>query len=161
MLRIMKALLIFSVAAWGFVGVQGNFEDFGGTLGALEATTSMATVPDMQDHWKATTNPIVIWLGALFIIGGKITTGALCALGAANMWQARKSDAAAFNASKKLGLAGCAVAFFMLFTGWIIIAESWFYLWNSDALRDVSLGAAHRYAMFIGIIAVFVGLADE
>ena len=160
MLRIMKTLLILSVAAWGFVGVQGNFEDIGGTVGALEATVSMATVPDMQDHWKATTNPVVVWLGVLFIITGKIGAGVLCALGAVNMWRARKADAAAFNTAKKFGLAGCAVAVLMLFTGWIIIADSWFYLWNSDALRDVALGAAHRYAAIIGIIAIFVGQSD-
>ena len=77
------------------------------------------------------------------------------------MWTARAGDAAAFSKAKTYALAGCAVAIFMLFTGWIVIAETWFELWRSEVLREAALDAAFRYCGMIGLIALFVGMRDE
>ncbi len=77
------------------------------------------------------------------------------------MWTARAGDPAAFSASKKWALTGCGVAVFMLFAGWIVIAETWFELWRSEVLRDVALDSAFRYAALIALIALFVGANDD
>ena len=160
MIRIIKTLLVLSVAMWGLAGVIGNFTDWEGTVGAVKATTSMVTFEGGADNWRATSNPVVVYAGALFIVLGKIVTLTLCFIGAWRMWGARAGDAAAFAAAKTFGVAGCAVAVFMLFTGWIVIGETWFELWRSESLRDAALGAAFRYAGFIGIIALFVNTSD-
>lgn len=161
MLRIMKIVLVLSVAAWALAGAFGNITDWGGTTGAVAATTSMATFEAGDYGWRATENPAVILAGAVFILTLKILAGVLCLAGAWRMVTARSGDAAAFQKAKALALTGCAVAMFMLFTGWIVIAETWFEAWRSDLLREQALQSAFRYCGMIGVIALFVGMRDE
>lgn len=157
MLRITKILLVATVALWGFVGAFHNIMGWSGTLGAVVAATSMATFEGGAEAWQATSATFVVWLGALFIVGSKVTAAVLCSIGMLRMWVARDGDADAFAAAKELALAGCAVAVIMLFGGFIVIAESWFEMWRSDALRGPSLEAAFRYAGMIALIGIFVG----
>ncbi|WP_336986064.1 DUF2165 family protein [Altererythrobacter aquiaggeris] len=161
MSRILKIALILSVAVWALLGVTGNITDWAGTTGAVSATTSMATFEGAAEPWRATTSPAIVLGGAIFIVLGKALCSALCFTGAYRMWKARGLAAADFAASKKLALSGCGVAVLMLFSGWIIIAETWFELWRSYALRDAALGSAFRYAGIIGLIALLVGAAED
>jgi len=160
MLRIMKILLVLSVAIWGLLGAFGNVTDWSGTTGAVAATTSMATFEGGADSWRATSNPALILAGAVFIPLFKTIGGLLCLAGAWRMWMARASDATVFANAKTLAFTGCAVLIFMLFVGWIVIAETWFELWRSEALRG-ALGTAFRYGGFIALIALFVGARDD
>ena len=77
LLRIIKILLILSIAAWALVGALGNLVDWVGTMGAVEAATSMSTFDPAPTSGRATTNGAVILLGALFIVLLKVTTGAV------------------------------------------------------------------------------------
>jgi predicted small integral membrane protein len=161
MLRKTKILLIVTVALWGLVGAFGNIADWEGTTGAVRATTSMTTYDGGAESWRATSNPALIWVGALFITLSKLTAGLMCAIGAQRMWQARGSDATTFTAAKEIALAGCAIAMIMLFCGFIVVAESWYELWRSDIMRSASLETAFRYGGMIMLIAIFVGTKDE
>ena len=161
MLRIMKIVLILTVVLWGGVGAYQNFLDWSGTTGAVAAATSMSTFEEGAESWQATSNPIVIWIGALFIMLSKVAASVLCLIGAERMWKARGSDAATFAKSKELALAGCAIAVTMLFAGFIVIAESWFELWRSEAMRGPVLESAFRYGGMIALIAIFVGVRDD
>jgi len=161
MLRKAKTLLVVTVALWGFVGAFKNFTDWGGTMAAVSAVTSMVTIEAGATSWQATSNPAVIWLGALFIALSKVAVGVLCTIAALKMWQARASDAAAFAAAKQFALAGCATAVIMLFGGFIVIAESWFELWRSDVMRGPVLESAFRYGGMIALIGLFVATKDE
>lgn len=161
MLRTIKIALIVSVALWALLGAFGNVTDWGGTTGAVAAATSMSTFDGGAESWRATTSPVINTVGAVFIVLFKIAAGLLCFAGAWRMWAARKGDAAAFQSAKALALTGCAVAVFMLFAGWIVIAETWFEMWRSDVMRDVALNSAFRYAGMIGVIALIVGSRDD
>jgi len=161
MLRIMKTLLVLSVALWGILGAYGNLADWNGTIGAVKAATSMVTFEGGADKWQATSNPVIVITGALFIVLSKVIAGLLCLVGARRMWAARASGAADFAKAKIYALTGCAVAVFMLFTGFIVIAEGWFELWQSDAMRGPVLASAFRYAGMITLIAIFVGTSDD
>ena len=121
----------------------------------------MATVGEDAQSWRATTSPVVIWLGALFILLLKVAAGLLCMTGALRMWTARKSNVATFATAKGLALAGFGVAIFMLFAGWIVIAETWFELWRSDEFRSLALETAFRYGGMIALIALFVAAGDD
>lgn len=160
MIRVIKIMLVLAVALWGFLGAFHNLADWTGTLGAVTAVTTMSTFEGGVDSWQATSMPAVVWLGALFILVSKLATGVLCAWGSMKMWQARNSDLDAFKAAKKMAVAGCGVALFMLFTGFIVIAESWFELWRSDVMRGPVLGSAFRYAALITLIALFVATEE-
>ena len=160
MLRITKILLIATVALWGFIGAFHNIMDWSGTLGAVAAATSMATFEGGAEAWQATSAPLVVWLGALFIMGSKVPAAVLCSIGILRMWAARGGDADAFAVAKELALTGCAVAVIMLFGGFIVIAESWYEMWRSDALRGPALESAFRYAGMIALIGIFVGAQE-
>ena len=161
LVRDIKILLILSVVLWGIVGAYGNIAKWDETLSAVGAATSMATFEGGADSWKATSSPIVIWLGALFVMLSKVVAAGLCAIGVQKMFAARAGTAEAFAKAKTYALAGCGVAVFMLFTGFIVIAESWFELWRSDVMRGPVLDSAYRYAGMIGLIAIFVSLREE
>jgi predicted small integral membrane protein len=161
MLRTTKIGLIVAVVFWGFAGAFHNVMDWTGTTGAVAAVTSMATFEGGPESWQASSNLVLIWAGALFIMLSKVTAGTLCLIGATNMWQERHSDSASFSSAKKLALAGCGIAMLMLFGGFIVIAESWFELWRSDVMRDPVLGSAFRYGAMITLIAVFVALDND
>ncbi len=160
MLRNAKIFLILVVAMWGFTGAFGNFDDWSGTLGAVGATTSMVTFDTVPASWRATSNPAIIWLGALFIVLSKLAGSVFCSIGAVKMWQARKGESSAFSLAKQSALTGCAIMVIMLFGGFIVIAETWFELWRSEAMLDPVLGSAFRYAGLILLIALFVAV-DE
>lgn len=161
MLRSAKILLILSVALWGLVGAFHNVADWNGTMSAVGAATSMAMFEGGADSWQATSNSAVVWMGALFIVLSKISAAGMCSIGALAMWQARSSDSAAFASAKQFALTGCAIAIFMLFVGFIVIAESWFELWRSDAMRGPVLESAFRYGGMIALIAIFVATPDD
>lgn len=161
MIRIVKIGLIVSVMLWGYFGVLGNVLDLEQTLGAVRAVTSMATFDGGAESWQATSNPLVIWLGALFIMLAKLSTGILCMVGAGRMWQSRNKSAADFATAKGIALAGCGIAVIMLFGGFIVIAESWFELWRSETLMRTALSDAFRYAGMIALIAIFVATPND
>ena len=161
MLRIIKVLLILAVASWGFIAALQNLLDWQGTLGAIGAATSMATFEGGVDSWQATSNSLVIWLGAAFIILSKLASGGLCLAGSAQMWRARQASTIEFQRSKDLALGGCAISILMLFGGFIVIAETGSELWRSDVLRGPVLDSAFRYGGMIALIALFVSSPDE
>lgn len=157
----MKILLVLGVALWCVLGAFGNLTDWSGTMGGVKAVTSMATFEDGAAHWRATSNPVVVVAGALFIMLSKAIAGLLCLEGARRMWGTRKDAAAEFARAKTFALTGCAIAVFMLFVGFSVIAETWFELWRSDAMRGPVLASAFRYAGMIALIAIFVGMRDD
>lgn len=148
--------MILTVAIWGFVGVIHNLVDWGGTMSAVGAATSMTLIPEGADSWQATANPIVIWVGSLFILLSKLATGILCSFGAVGMWRADGFADSAYCKAKNIALSGCAIAIIMLFGGFIVIAESWFELWRVESMLAPVLQSAFRYGGMIGLIALFV-----
>jgi predicted small integral membrane protein len=160
MIRIVKTGLIITVALWGFIGALGNVLHWNETLSSVAAVTSMVTFEGGSESWQATSNPIVMWLGALFIMLSKLSAGVLCMLGAGRMWQSRHAGTADFSTAKSIALAGCGIAVIMLFGGFIVIAESWFELWRSESMGAV-LTAALRYGSMIALIAIFVAVPDD
>lgn len=161
MIRTVKIGLIVSVALWGFVGALGNVLDWKQALGAVAAVTSMTTFEGGVESWQATANPMIMWLGALYIMLSKLTTGIMCTVGAGQMWRSRGGSVADFTAAKATALAGCGIAVIMLFGGFLVIAESWFELWRSQDPIRLALSDAFRYAGMIALIAIFVALQDE
>ena len=161
MLRTVKVLLILTVGIWGLIGAAGNLSNWHGVIEAVKMTTSMSTWQGGELDWRATSNPMVIYLGAAMIPAAKILSGILCVTGAWQMWNAKTAGGVAFERAKVLALAGCGIALLMLFAGWIVIADTWFQGWRSETLRDSALGTAFRYAGFVGLIALFVASRDD
>ncbi len=160
MIRYTKIALVIAIALWGLIGGTFNFIHWGETMESVGMVSSMATIEGRTDSWQATGSPVLIWAGALFIALSKLAAGALSAVGGWRMWQARDGEAAAFNGAKELAVAGAAVALFMLFTGFIVVAENWFEFWRSP-IAGLVLPAAFRYGGFIAVIMIYVAQRDE
>ena len=161
MLRIVKIMLILTVGIWSFIGAFGNLDNWHGVVASVKSTTSMSTWPGGDEDWRATNNPILIYVGAAMIPVAKLLSGILCFAGARRMWSARAASGRAFELAKTLSLAGCGIALLMLFAGWIVIADTWFQGWRSETLRNSALGTAFRYVGFVGLIALFVAIRDD
>ena len=161
MLRMLKILLVLTVAAWALLGGFMNILHWQETTGSVTAVTTMATFEGGAESWRATANPALILLGALFITLSKLTGGLLCVFGAMKMLAAAGADAGVFAAAKKPALAGCAVIIFMLFGGFVVVAEGWFDMWRSDALRGMVIDSAFRYCAIIALIGIFVAMNEE
>ena len=161
MIRTVKVGLIIVAALWGYVGALGNLLDWNQALGSVAAVTSMSTFDGGSDSWQAMTSPLLSWLGALFIVSGKLATGVLCTVGAKRMWQSRSSISADFVKAKQVALTGCAVGAIMLFGGFLVIGESWFELWRADGLIRFALIDAFRYGGMLILIAIFVSQPEE
>jgi predicted small integral membrane protein len=161
MLRTAKVGLIIVAALWGFIGALGNILDWNQALTSVAAVTSMSTFEGGADSWQAMASPLLSWLGALFIVSGKLATGILCTIGARQMWQVREGDLASFASAKQYALTGCAVGAIMLFGGFLVIGESWFELWRTDSPYRLALTDAFRYAGLLMLIAIFVGQSNE
>jgi len=160
MLRTAKIMLVLTVALWAFLGAFGNITDWDGILASVETVTSKTLFEGGASTWQATSNPIVIWIGALLITLSKLIGGAMCAIGGLKMWGARSSDAMTFASAKELALTGFIVLVIMLFGGFIVIAETWFELWRSYEMGGMILGTAFRYGAMITLIAIFVGMKE-
>jgi predicted small integral membrane protein len=160
MLMKAKAVLIFMVAVWAFSSALQNTLDWQGTMAAVNATTSMVTIEGGDSSWKATSQPLIVWLGALFIMLCKVATAALCGFGGLKMWRQQNKDIEAFYKAKNIALTGCIVAIVMLFGGFIVIAEGWFELWRSESLRAPVIESAFRYACMISLAALIVATPD-
>lgn len=160
MTRNVKIALIFTVFLWGVFGTVYNVTNWGETTGAVLAVTSMSTFEGGADSWQATSNLLIVWIGALFIVLSKMVAGVLCGIGTWRMWEARREDGAAFAEAKQIAMAGCGVAVIMLFGGFIAIADNFYDLWRSDDMRPV-LDAAFRYGAMIALVGIFVGTTDE
>ena len=160
MIRIVKTGLIITVVLWGFFGALGNVLHWNETLGSVAAVTSMVTFEGGAESWQATSNLLIVWLGALFIMLSKLSAGILCMVGASRMWRSRNGSVTDFSAAKGIALLGCGIAVVMLFGGFIVVAESWFELWRSQTMGAV-LSAAVRYGSMIALIAIFVGAPDN
>lgn len=161
MLRFTKILLVLSVAVFSLIGAFGNVADWEGTKGAIGAATSMSTFEGGADSWRATSSPLLIGVASAIIPLLKLVSGVLCAWGALLMWQSRTSAEGGFEAAKKPALTGMGIMILLLFSGWIVLAETWFEMWRSDLLRNLSLQSAYGYIASVGVIALFVGMRDD
>lgn len=156
MLRYMKILLILGVAVWATVGALHNFLHWEGTLSSVRSATSMSTFAGGSESWQATGNLALAWLGALFIVSGKLFSAGYCYAGVAAMYRARHANRDTFQQAKQRAVTGCAIALFMLFFGFIVVAETWYEMWRSELLRVIALQSAFRYGGMIALVALFV-----
>ncbi|PCI72924.1 MAG: hypothetical protein COB38_02480 [Gammaproteobacteria bacterium] len=160
MLPKIKTLLILTVALWGYISAYQNIANWDGTIKAVQSTTSMTTFDETETSFQATSNPIIIWMGAVFILFSKLATGIMCSIGSNRMWRSQAKNMASFESAKQIALTGCAISMFMLFGGFIVVAEGWFELWRSESMRGPVLESAFRYAGMISFIVIFVAQKD-
>ena len=156
MLRIVKIVLTAAVAAFGFISGFFDLINWSNTVGTVTMVTSMTGWQGGGSSWQAVSSAPLSWFGAAWIVAGDLWAAMLCTASVARMWSARNATGAEFAAAKKLALAGCGILAIMLFGGFTVIAETWFELWRSNAMRVPVLDTVYRYLGSILLIALFI-----
>ena len=155
-LRITKMVLILLVSLWGLIGGIHNVFHAGAGFDAVAAVVSpdLTKMPGLAE-WQTIESPLLIWMAWAVIPLAKLGGAALCLSGAYFMWRSRSLDTVSFQNSKSLALAGCGIILAMLFGGFIVSAETYFLVWQSE-LGGAVLPIAFRYIGCIGVVAIFV-----
>lgn len=159
-MRLAKIILLLLPAAQAFLFGIPNALNIPGVVREVTAVMSMSSVtaiiPTMA--WRSTDNPVMIYGGALFIVGIELAMGFLLAFGAFRMWQARELDKASFNAAKRYALWGC-VCWLILFYGCFqILAGNWF---GVSWLQNNLMLSTFRYSASVSLIMLFVAETNQ
>ena len=159
MIRSLKILLAAIVAYWGLIGVMGNLMSLDLTYDYVEMVTTFSGIPPKEGAefppWQ-TSSPIVVSLGVLLIISGKLGAFVFCSMGAYKMTKAYKATAEQFAKAKQFAMMGCGLAVVMLFGGFIVIGETMFLMWANPDGADAAQ-SAWRYGGFIALTMIFLG----
>jgi predicted small integral membrane protein len=154
MLRISKIVLLLLVGLWGLIGGIGNFTQIGTGFDYVAAVLNPQKVVGLAS-WQRSESTLA-WA---IIPLSKLVSAGLILFGSWQMWRARRPGADSFNHAKSLALVGCSIAMAMLFGGFIVAAETYFLLWQTE-LGALALPVAFRYIGCIALIAIFVQQPD-
>jgi predicted small integral membrane protein len=158
--RFAKVLLTLSVGVFVLLAGIDNIADYGTNLVFVRHVLSMdTTIPESALRWRAITAPSAHHAAYWLIILVEITAGLSCLAGASRLFQARRACAGDFNAAKDLAIGGLAAGFTLFFLGFLVIGGEWFQMWQSANWNAQE--AAFRSAASIGLVLIFVSIADE
>ncbi|HSX86240.1 MAG TPA: DUF2165 family protein [Cellvibrio sp.] len=153
-LRIMKILLVVSIAAWGFVNGVGNIMFYDQWIDVVGHVMAIENIEyDGQLSGRAITHPAFHTIGYAFIYLSKFATGIVCALGAYDLWRARRAAAVQFNKAKNRFYIGCGISMFMLIFGFLVLAGSFFS--TGQAPSELAQG----FHSFVSVYMVCIGFA--
>ena len=153
--RYVKIFLVLSVGLWGLIGVIGNLSSLSDTYSEVAKVTSMSGVPeDFGPPWR-TENPLIVWIGVLTIVLGKIAALVGGVFGGLVMLKNVRATSSDFNRSKKWAVAGCGLAFALTFFSFTLMAESTFFMFFNEQLSGAG-ELAFRLAGSFALVTIFV-----
>ena len=160
-IRLLKIVFVVIVALLGLVYAGQNVVN-------LEAAyQSIAYVVSMTDHTvypaslgPAFDSPVLVWTMLSVIVLAEFTVGFLAAIGARDLWAARKAPGDGFNAAKTYALLGCGMGVVVWFGFFIVLGGGYFQMWQTD-LGRLSLDGALQFGAVSGIIFLIVSMSDE
>jgi len=158
-MRVIKVLLVAGMALFLTFAVLGNVSMPQIGFGAVKTAVSMETTFQHPGAmWRAITNPALLYVIFGGIVLGEALAGAVCWAGAARMFAARR-DPRAFESAKSTAVLGLGIAAALYFIGWLVVAQEWFEMWQSQKL-NVLQDAFRMFASALLIILV-VGKKDD
>lgn len=153
-LRIIKILLVLSIAAWALVNAVGNIMFYDEWVKIVAYVMAVENVQyDGHLSARAMNAPILHHIGYAFIYLPKLITGILCLLGAADLWKARRDVAIAFDRAKYRFYLGCGVSMFSLIFGFLVVAGAMF----SPGGKPSEL--VQGFHSFVSVYMVSIGMA--
>lgn len=157
-IRLIKALIALSVGLWGVIGLVGNLAGLSQTYEAVEAVTSMANVPEgVGPPWR-TSSTLVVSLGAAVIVFGKLAA-VIAGFGAVSMLGSLGKTPEEFHRAKYWAVAGCGLAFALMFLGFTVMAESAFFMFYTPEGGAGQL--AFRFSASFALAALFISQRDS
>ncbi len=153
-LRLVKILLVFSIAAWALVNVVGNLMFYSDWVEVVAHVMAVENVQyDGQPSGRAMNSPILHHLGYATIYVPKLITGVLCLVAVFAMWKAKSATALVFDRAKYYFYVGCGVSIFMLVFGFLVVAGGMF----SPGGKPSEL--VQGFHTFVSVYLVAIGVA--
>jgi len=160
-LRILKTVFVVLIALLCLVYAAQNIAN-------LEACrAAFAYVMSNADHkiypvsfGPAITNPALIWLALVFVVGGELSAGLLSAKGALDMWSARKAPAGDFRNAKKYALIGSGLGIVVWLGFFSVIGGAFFQMWQTTA-GQASMSDAFRFLLACGLVFIIVSMPED
>lgn len=159
MIRLIKILLVISIAAFGIAGFMSNMVDYSATREQVRQVLQMAPgTPGIE--WRSIQSQIVVDIGFAFIYITKLVMAVLCLICSFQMIKNINSDTESFQAAKKLGLVGCGVGIVMFFIGFIVLTETYFEYWRVPILGLATHDFAFSYITMLSIFYMLLAQKD-
>lgn len=153
--RFVKVFLVLCVGLWGLLGTVGNLSNLSDVYNEVREVTMMSGVPEgVGPPWR-TENPLVVWAGVIAIVLGKLAALIGGGYGGLQMLKHVNATPADFAKSKKWAVAGCGLAFALMFFSFTIIAETAFFMFYTP-IYEGAAALAFRLAGSFALITLFV-----
>jgi len=161
MIRLLKSLVMLSVALLCIFYATNNVANLGNMYGAL------AYVLGNQDHtvYPAAFGPAItfgplIWVAVVIVLIGEYGAGLLALKGAWDLFAARGKSAEEFQAAKGMALTACLVGILTWFGLFMAVGGAYFQMWQTTVGAG-SQADAFRFAAMLGIIFLIVNSRDD
>ncbi|MET3791395.1 putative small integral membrane protein [Aquamicrobium terrae] len=160
---IMRASKVAAVAAIAFFAslvAFGNITDYQTNFNFVFHVFEMDTIfPDATIKYRAITNPALQHAAYMLIIAAETATAILCWIGAVRLARRLRADAATFNRSKGVAVAGLTLGFLVWQVGFMSVGGEWFGMWMSQQWNGVP--DAFRFFVTILAVLIYLSLKDD
>lgn len=146
-----KTVVVGIIAIFFTLLVFNNTTDYETNHWCVEYVFGMKDVRAPNVLWRAIQNPWIITLGYVFIIAVEATIASL--LWIATFRFLKKRDGRSF------GIAGLTLGFGLFMLGFVVIANEWFYMWQTPILAGLQQKAA-IYSLLMLVCLMFVSSKD-
>jgi predicted small integral membrane protein len=158
-LRIIKILLVVSIAAWALINAIGNLMFYNYWLNVVGLVMAVENVP--SEAGRAITSPLLHTIGYAFIYLPKFAAGIFCGWGAYDMWRVRNEPAEHFEKAKYRFYIGCGIAMIMLIFGFEVLAGAFFSPGGTPSeLAKTFHSFVSVYLISIGVAFIFVATPE-
>jgi predicted small integral membrane protein len=158
--RLAKILLVLLMAIYLLLVGIDNLLDYGSNFAFVQHVMSMDLIaPDNPLIGRAIADPTAHHIVYALIIAAEIGAGLLCAIGALQLFTARRASAARFAARKTFAIAGLMLAIALYFLGFMTVAAEWFQMWQASSFNGQQ--AAFRLIVCFGIALIFLSMPEH
>jgi len=159
-LRVIKTILVASVALFASLVAFNNIIDYGSNFMFVEHVLSMdTTFEGNQLIYRSIDSSFLHHAFYWLIILSEALVGGLCFLGTWKMWKTIKHDTATFNNAKKLASIGLTLGVLLWFTGFMTIGAEWFLMWQSAIWNGQA--SAFRFIVILFLVLMFLNQQDQ
>lgn len=131
-MRLSKLAVTVSLALFALLCGIDNVIDYASNLAFVTHVMSMdTTFPENALKSRALTAPDAHRVAYLLIIAAELAIGACLAAASVAMTRRLRAPPEAFDAAKRLFVAGATLGFLLWFTGFTAIGGEWFAMWQS------------------------------
>ena len=155
-MRVSKVAMVAAIALFASLVAFGNITDYQTNFSFVRHVMTMDTVfPDAAIRYRAIASPVLHHVAYALIIAAEAVTAILCWIGAVRLARALRADAATFNASKGVAVAGLTLGFLVWQVGFMSVGGEWFGMWMSQEWN----GVPDAFRFFVTILAVLIYLS--